>query len=235
MMNKPLVPSGFKEKYKPLHRELFWDKSGNLYIYNKDHWMLIAGKMKQFWSIADNNLEIVYRPEDKERWYPAIRLIDDIDINTMELGKFSDTTPWKGTVKLGTVYNSTFFPLTVFGNGKDIIGGKFLMRITRGEKIEYGMYHVTCSAAATGSIFGSDDNNIKCTLQRIFFKDGNAYVGFRTFETETWNRVNGRNVATYTPPNSIEVWFNGWDARTKKPLQSYTLDDIRSSKVIARN
>ena len=109
------------------------------------------------------------------------------------------------------------------------------MRITRGEKIEYGMYHVTCSAAATGSIFGSDDNNIKCTLQRIFFKDGNAYVGFRTFETETWNRVNGRNVATYTPPNSIEVWFNGWDTRTKKPLQSYTLDDIRSSKVIARN
>lgn len=207
-MNKVLVPSGFREKYKPLHRELFWETSEeNLYMYNFDHWVLIAGKGKQKYSEAEGNLEIVFDEEDTDHEHPYIRLKDDIDINTMELGKFSTAARWKGTVKLGEVENTTFFPLVKYSlNSKELIGGKFLIQIEREDKKEFGIYTATVCGNEHGSIFGSDDQNVKCTVNRVTYTDNKSFVGFKTFSTlrtqYTYEEIQGEDTGV-----TSEIYF----------------------------
>jgi len=185
MMNRVLVPFGTKENYTPLNRELFWNvENQTLYIWY-DKWIPIAGDYKQFLMKAGDNLEIVYRDDDLEKLYPILRLKDDIDINTMTLGKNSNTARWKGTVKIGEVKDTTFFPVVNYSAGsKDVVGGEFLIKITRGDDIEYGLYHSTLTGCGSMcSNFGSDDKNVKCTVNKITYIDGTTAIGFRTFSS----------------------------------------------------
>lgn len=236
-VNRVLVPSGKRINYTPLHRELFWEaKDDTLYIYNQDHWVLLAGKPKQFLIAAGDNLEIVYTEDDIEKLHPILRLKDNVDINTLSLGKNSKTKQWQGMIKLGEVYNSTFFPLIEYSpTTKDLIGGKCLIKIFRENTVEYGIYHVTASAIANGSLFGSDDQNVKCTLQKVIYNNGSIFVGFRTFSTTQKELINDLWETTFIPPTKIEVWFNGWDTRKKIPIVNLSDDNIKSAKVIARN
>lgn len=242
--NPVQIPSGHREKYNALTRELFWDiKDRSLFLrmpndgFDKS-WVLIGGDGKQNPMVAGDNLEINYREDDPKHWFNAeLRLIDDIDVNTMELGKFAapDVRRWKGTIKLGEIRNCTFFPVTLFFDpfpSKATIGGKFLIKITRGDIIEWGVYQATITSSGRGVIFGSDTLDTKCTIDKITLKDGNRYLGFKTHQTEEWD--NGVKVPV--SPDKFEVWFNGWDTRTKDMLPPYdfTDKDFTSIRVIAR-
>lgn len=177
-MNQILIPSGKRSNYTSLDRELFYETSEeNLYIKYNDVWILLCGKGKQDKIEAGTNLELL--EEDSKN---VLRLKDDIDIDTMALGKFSDIIRWKGMIKLGEVENSTVFPLINYSeNSPYLIGGKFLVKIFRENETEYGIYHSTACASGIGSIFGSDSDNIKCTLNLITFEDNSQVIGFRTF------------------------------------------------------
>lgn len=238
-MNRFLIASGNKDVYTPLHRELFWDTgSQELYIYNTDHWLLIGGEGKQNYSEAGDNLEIIFDENDTDKLYPTIRLKDDIDVDTVELGKFSDTIRWKGMIKLGEVTNSSFFSLMQYSTTSgSFLGGKFLAKISRGGQTEYGIYQATCSAIARGSIFGSDSKNVKFTLNRVTYNSSKTYVGFRTFNYLKTVTVDSEDRIIYSPPEKIEVWFNGWDGRIEqdKNILQISGDDFKSSKVFARN
>lgn len=235
---------GNRNRYDALEREMFWDVLDRSLYLRMDNdgfdkkWVLIAGDNKQNLMEAGDNLEINYQEEDRNHWFNAeLRLIDDIDINTMELGKFAapDIRRWKGTVKLGEIKNCTFFPVTLFFDpfpSKATIGGKFLIKITRGDVIEWGVYQATITSSGRGVIFGSDTLDTKCTIDKITLRDGNRYLGFKTHQTEEW--VAGVKVPVN--PDKIEVWFNGWDTRTEEVLPPYdfTDDDFTSIRVIAR-
>lgn len=232
-MNRVLVPHGRRTSYKPLHRELFWEKEEqNLYMYNKDHWVLIAGKNKQGLVEAGTNIEIVFSPEDTEKRIPIVRLKDDIDIDTMELGKFSSVLRWKGMVKLGEVTKTSFFPLIKYQPEKrEMLGGKFIVKMWRDSDLGYSVYQATISSFATGSIFGSDDQSVKFTLTQTIAPSIGCWVGFRTFND--LREVEGNSI--YLPPDKIEVWFNGWDSREDKNIPDNFGNDFTYSKVIARN
>lgn len=207
-MNRVLVPHGKRANYNPLNRELFWETSEeNLYMYNFDHWVLMAGKGKQKYTEAGDNIEIVFDEEDTKHEFPYIRLKDDIDINTMELGKFSGLPRWKGTVELGEVENTTFFPLVNYSlNSKELIGGKFLIQIERGDEKEFGVYTATVCGNERGSIFGSDDQNVKCTVNKVTYKDNKSFVGFKTFSTlrtqYTYEEIQGEDTGV-----TSEIYF----------------------------
>lgn len=207
-MNRVLVPHGKRANYNPLNRELFWETSEkNLYMYNFDHWVLIAGKGKQKYTEAGDNIEIVFDEEDTDKEFPYIRLKDDIDINTMELGKFSGLPRWKGTVKLGEVENTTFFPLVNYSlNSKELIGGKFLIQIERGDEKEFGVYTATVCGNEHGSIFGSDDQNVKCTVNKVTYKDNKSFIGLKTFSTlrtqYTYEEIQGKDTGV-----TSEIYF----------------------------
>lgn len=177
-MNQILIPSGKRSNYTALDRELFYEtEEQNLYIRYNNKWILLCGKGKQDKIEAGTNLEII---EKDNKVY--LRLKDDIDIDTMTLGKFSNTIRWKGMVKIGEIENSTVFPLINYSEYSPyLIGGKFLLKIFRENKIEYGIYHATACASGEGSTFGSDSENVKCTLNIITFKDNSKVIGFRTF------------------------------------------------------
>lgn len=175
-MNQICIPSGKRNKYKSLARELFYqDNEKNLYIRFNNKWILLCGNGKQDKIEAGTNLEIIKN---------KLRLKDDIDIDSMTLGKFSNTIRWKGMVCLGEVKNSTIFPLIKYiENSNEIIGGKFLLKIYRDNEVEYGIYHASAAASGKGSIFGSDDQNIKCTLDLVTYDNGIRLIGFKTFSS----------------------------------------------------
>lgn len=207
-MNPVLIPAGKREKYKdPIFRELFWEvEEQNLYIYDGAKWILIAGKWKNNVLKVGDNLEIVFEEDDVKKERPILRLLDDIDINTMELGKFSENPRWKGTVFLGKTKDCTFFPLLRKSQSEAMIGGKFLIYITRAGGVEKGIYQLTTTSFGKGVIFGSDDRNAKCSLNLVTLKNGTKTIGFKTQSTKeritTYEEVDGGEYGV-----SSEVWF----------------------------
>lgn len=181
------MPSGDRRNYKPIDRELFWDSGEeNLYLWNKNRWILMAGEGK-IWPVeAGDNLEIVYPVRgDTRHWYPTIRLKNDILIRTMELGKFSTVPHWKGLIKFGEVENTSFFPVLKYDkNLHEMVGGKFWVKTTRHDDTEeYGIYQATMFNNGQASIYGSDTRNIKDTINYEMSGDGKEEVGFRTFSS----------------------------------------------------
>lgn len=191
-----LLPARDRQNYKALNRELFWDVYDQcLYIRINDQWKLIGGYWKSTNVFAGDNLEIVFPVEgDTDHLHPVLKLKDDIVINTMELGKLSTTGTWigdslkgfrwKGLVKIGEIENSTFFPLIRFSeSSKEILGGQFFVVTSRNDVQELGIYHATVCGAGNASIFGSDSQNVKCTINSVQYTDGEKALGFKTFSS----------------------------------------------------
>ena len=388
---------GNRHKYTALEYELFWDYNDeNLYIWHNDQWVLIGGDGKNFLTEAGSNLEIVYKEDDTEHRHPILRLKDDIDVDTMTLGKFyekktvadeqgvqidvyfviedkqniyfkshngtvkfnytgipntgnvnptdtgnqwyevsmddfrkltnlpdytgstldqyqedcwlyfdiyvkeeashfsidrvfithgrattddeivsdgriwchnpywmevndkhkvdvsdgfyflpnifhddSDNDPyvpgqeveilhvyktipggvltqetiknpyprWKGTVNLGEVEDCTFFPLVHYKPGSDaIIGGKTYIETTRSSCIERAVYHISVCSSGKCSIYGSDDHNVKDTVNLVELKDGSTVIGLRTHsileKTYTYEEIKGDEYGV-----STDVYF----------------------------
>ena len=146
---------------------------------------------------------------------------------------------WKGMIKLGEVRNTTFFPLIKYAEEypTGLVGGKFIVKTYRDGKIEYSTYHAMITASGRGTTFGSDCTNSKHTLNRVSFRGGDTQIGFRTYLTEKINYTGGNATQiTTTPPEKIEVWFNGWLIRPDELLPDFDFleSNIVSSKVVAR-
>lgn len=237
-MNHWPLASGDRFKYLALEYELFWDYNDlTLYIWHNLEWYPLGGTVKNFKVEAGDNLEVVFDKEDTQYLHPELRLKNNIDIDTLRLGKFSNVPRWKGMRKLGENTGSTFFPIMYFSDKTDeVIGGTFLIKTHRGDHTELGLYHATMSCRGKADIYGSDDQNVKDTINLIRLRSGESYIGFKTFSTPRVQTVNGRVKTTYEPPEHVEVWFNGWDTRYDLiPNMNIDETDIYSSKVLARN
>src|SRR5574344_2444951 len=141
-MNRILEPTTIHERKneicdtKLLNRQFLFTKDNeDFYIKYDDHLIPIGGKVKQNYLEAGDNIEII-RDESIEHDHPEIlRLLDDIYINTCELGKNTDTYRWKGTYKIGELdNNNAIFILTkksesVHDLEKAIIGGEILVKM----------------------------------------------------------------------------------------------------------
>lgn len=183
MQNRICLAYGQRKNYnEALNRELFWDiEEKNLYIRWGNDWLPIAGDCKNWTLAPGSSIEINPIPNEYPEKY-EIRLKDDIDINTMKLGKFSTIPRWKGMRKLGEVSNTSFFPiLKAKQDQSEIIGGKFFVKTTRQNYTEYGIYQATLCSEGFANIFGSDDQNVKNTINYCAFPDGKKEIGFKTF------------------------------------------------------
>lgn len=222
-VNRLALPGGVKEKYQPLERELFWDvPSKTLFIYWNKKWWRIGGHLKDIKLKAGDNIEL------KEDQTPnEIRLVDDVDTNTTELGKFSKTKRWKGTVHLGKVENKLFFPL--IKASKDIergggYGGKVYIKAIWGTGQEIGAeYTLTLTSFGTAKIKGGSESAVKAFIARGVIQ-GTTYLGLYIVD------LNGLE------PASIDVWFNGWKhiPEKLKPILEYEKKDFTSFSVVER-
>lgn len=168
-MNRILEPTTIHERKneicdtKLLNRQFLFTKDNeDFYIKYDDHPIPIGGKVKQNYLEAGDNIEII-RDESTEHDHPEIlRLLDDIYINTCELGKNTDTYRWKGTYKIGELdNNNAIFILTkksesVHDLEKAIIGGEILVKmIDDKDTIQYAHYALTCTSTGSWSLAGA--------------------------------------------------------------------------------
>lgn len=91
---------------------------------------------------------------------------------------------WKGSVKLGEVQKSTFFPLLTADPGiETIIGGQFLIQTTRDDKTVRDHYTAALCSNNKCKIAGCSENRDKYTIDMVYTKTGKMLLGFHTFQT----------------------------------------------------
>ena len=195
-MNRVLEPTTTDAKKEEvanknlLNRQfLFTKDKEDFYIKYNDKLVPIGGRYKQNYLNAGDNIEII-RDTSKEQNQPeAVRLLDDIDINTCELGKFSDTYRWKGTIKLGGLHNSQILlPLTKYTkveepyNEKALIGGEILVKLTNSSKnlTDYFQGALTLSSTGSWSLRGSGSTESNVRMCRMKHKKtSDIYYGLK--------------------------------------------------------
>ncbi len=195
-MNRVLEPTTTDVKKEEvanknlLNRQfLFTKDKEDFYIKYNDKLVPIGGRYKQNYLNAGDNIEII-RDTSKEQNQPeVVRLLDDIDINTCELGKFSDTYRWKGTVKLGELHNSQILlPLTKYTKveepyeEKALIGGEILVKLTNNSKnlTDYFQGALTLSSTGSWSLKGSGSTESNVRMCRMKHKStSDIYYGLK--------------------------------------------------------
>lgn len=214
-MNRVLEPTTVHERReeicnkKLLNRQfLFTKDKENFYIKYNDHLIPIGGRIKQNYLEAGDNIEII-RDKSIEHDQPEIlRLLDDIYINTCELGKHTDTYRWKGTYKIGELdNNNAIFILTkksesVHDLEKALIGGEILVKmIDDKDVIQYAHYALTCTSTGSWSLAGACATPSNVRMVRCkHLPTGDYYYGLRLpkgeyedygiVDTPDWETVN---------------------------------------------
>lgn len=194
-MNRVLEPTTTDAKKEVANKDLlnrqflFTKDKEDFYIKYNDKLVPIGGRYKQNYLNAGDNIEII-RDTSKEQNQPeVVRLLDDIDINTCELGKFSDTYRWKGTIKLGELHNSQILlPLTKYTtveepyNEKTLIGGEILVKLTNSSKnlTDYFQGALTLSSTGSWSLKGSGSTESNVRMCRMKHKKtSDIYYGLK--------------------------------------------------------
>lgn len=195
-MNRVLEPTTTDAKKEEvanknlLNRQfLFTKDKEDFYIKYDDKLVPIGGRYKQNYLNAGDNIEIIRDTSEEQNQPEVIRLLDDIDINTCELGKFSDTYRWKGTTKLGELHNSQILlPLTKYTkaeepyNEKALIGGEILVKLTNDSKklTDYFQGALTLSSTGSWSLKGSGSTESNVRMCRMKHKDtSDIYYGLK--------------------------------------------------------
>lgn len=195
-MNRVLEPTttdARKEEIaekKLLNRQfLFTKDKEDFYIKYNNKLVPIGGRYKQNYLSAGDNIEIIRDTSKEQNHTEVVRLLDDIDINTCELGKFSDTYRWKGTTKLGELHNSQILlPLTKYTkvgesyDEKALIGGEILVKLTNDSKnlTDYFQGALTLSSTGSWSLKGTGSTDSNVRMCRMKHKDTNdIYYGLK--------------------------------------------------------
>ena len=176
-------------KYLLSRQFLFTKDEEDFYIKYNDKLVPVGGRYKQNYLNAGDNIEIIRDTSEEQNQPEVVRLLDDIDINTCELGKFSDTYRWKGTVKLGELHNfQTLLPLTKYTkveepyNEKALIGGEILVKLTNDSKnlTDYFQGALTLSSTGSWSLKGSGSTESNVRMCRMKYKDtSDIYYGLK--------------------------------------------------------
>ena len=232
-MNRILEPTTIHERKneicdtKLLNRQFLFTKDNeDFYIKYDDHLIPIGGKVKQNYLEAGDNIEII-RDESIEHDHPEIlRLLDDIYINTCELGKNTDTYRWKGTYKIGELdNNNAIFILTkksesVHDLEKAIIGGEILVKmIDDKDTIQYAHYALTCTSTGSWSLAGAcaTPSNVRMVRCKQI-STGDYFYGLRLpkgeyedygiVDTPDWETVNLQaSVGLWAGSNINDLWL----------------------------
>lgn len=234
-MNRILEPTTIHERKneicdtKLLNRQFLFTKDNeDFYIKYDDHLIPIGGKVKQNYLEAGDNIEII-RDESIEHDHPEIlRLLDDIYINTCELGKNTDTYRWKGTYKIGELdNNNAIFILTkksesVHDLEKAIIGGEILVKmIDDKDTIQYAHYALTCTSTGSWSLAGAcaTPSNVRMVRCKQI-STGDYFYGLRLpkgeyedygiVDTPDWETVN------------LQAYVSLWAGSNINDLRLYT-------------
>lgn len=173
-----------------LNRELLYTKDKeNLYIKYQNELVPIGGKLKQNYLIPGDNIEIIRSDFEGNAISPEeIRLMDDIDVNTVTLSPDGENTlNWKGTVKLGELHDSNkLFVLTKESEVnvplKTLIGGELLIKYFTNldENPHYGHYALTCSSTGSWSLKGATQEVLDvrmCKMKKL--DDGEYFYGLK--------------------------------------------------------
>lgn len=232
-MNRVLEPTTIHKRKdeicdtKLLNRQfLFTKDKEDFYIKYDNHLIPIGGKVKQNYLEAGDNIEII-RDESIEHDHPEIlRLLDDIYINTCELGKNTDTYRWKGTYKIGELdNNNAIFILTkksesVHDLEKAIIGGEILVKmIDDKDTIQYAHYALTCTSTGSWSLAGAcaTPSNVRMVRCKQI-STGDYFYGLRLpkgeyedygiVDTPDWETVNLQAyVSLWAGSNINDLWL----------------------------
>lgn len=171
--------------YQAPNSSLFWDTQElNLYLYRDNKWILLGGASNQGKLTAGDNLEIIFPTEgDTQRRQPAIRVVDNVDVDTVTL-KLNEAVDRVSFYKLGEWENQSFLP--IFKYNKDhpaFIGGKIFTKTTRQGKITLGEYSTTVQPGLC-SISGGDESGVKFSVAEAVIK-GIKHYGFKTYDEKT--------------------------------------------------
>lgn len=190
-MNKVLEPTTTEAKKEEVKKELlprqflFTRDGENLYIKWNDELIPIGGKCKQNYLKAGDNIEIIREDEEGNEINPEIvRLLDDIDINTVTLGKFSDALRWKGTIKIGELKDHNAILLLtklteIDDEIKGILGGEILVKLTKeNDDLAYGHYAITVSSTGSWSLKGAIEAASEVRMCKCKWK-GEYYYGLK--------------------------------------------------------
>lgn len=232
---------------------------GKIYCHNP-YWLTPNDKSKRDVSDGFEFLDTVFRDDSQNLPYKPGEEIPIMSVYKTVPGgvvskKITRNTyypQWKGMRKLGEIEESSFFPVISYNRASDeIVGGKFLLRITRQKDIEYAIYTATFCSDGFTSIAGSDTKNSKSEVCYYEFWDGSKLIGFKTLpdveeiieyenvemEDGEIRQIEQKRLFLY-PPKKIEVWFNGWDTRrkgTKPELINRDDDGYAYTCVLARD
>ena len=178
-----------------LNRCLLYDKdTGVLYIKWNDELKPIGGTSKQRFLKAGDNIEIIDGTDESTA--STVRLLDDIDINTMTLSPDPDEIPnWKGTTKLGILESGNIVFLLMketdlASADRSILGGEVLIKMTRTittdsdsdgtadgtSTIEtYAQYAITCTSTGSWSLQGACQDTAEVRMVRAKWNDEYYY------------------------------------------------------------
>lgn len=195
-MNRVLEPTTIElkkdeiSKTQLLDRQFLFTKDADiLYIKYNDKLIPLGGSIKQNRLEAGDNIEIIREDSEGNDVFPEeVRLLDNIDINTAELGKSSDTLRWKGTVKLGELVDyQQLFPITKYTDvgesveNKAILGGEVLVKMLfDDESVDYFHGAITLSSTGSWSLKGAANTVSNVRMVRLRRKsDDTIFYGLK--------------------------------------------------------
>lgn len=175
----------------------------------------------------------------------TIRLLDDVDIDTLTLSPDDDNTyKWKGMYKIGELYdNNAIFILTkksgsLQDTDKAIIGGEILVKMyDENDKIQYAHYALTCTSTGSWSLAGAGCTPSNVRMCRCKKKDtGDFYYGLRLpigkyedfviVDTPIWGNDNlSSYVGLWVGDNSNDLWiYNNYESYRQMSKETHIRD-----------
>ena len=232
-MSQPLTLAyGLRSKISPLERELFFDReTKTLYIYYNNEWRPIGGLQKNVKLQPGTNLEFITLDDtiDNVTTPDTIRLVDDVDVDTCELGKTNKDSVirWKGMTTLGDMTNNSFFPLLKLSSDYSqaaLLSGKVIIKATWADgTVVYSQYSISVSSTGTACIKGGSESAVKAFICK-------AQTGSDTQACLYIVDLDGE------APTKLSVWFNGWKniPDTMLPNLTFVRSQVTSYTIISR-
>lgn len=222
-MNKVLIATASENKLQDakneiLNRSLLYEKTNKkLYVKYADELTLLNTIIEPVQIQAGSNIEVTQGTATVKS---TVSLLDDIDINTCTLSPDQIPINWKGSIKLGELFNKNRILLLMkVTDPKDnihaIIGGEILVRLeVSSQKSVYASYQLSMTSTGSWSLTGATETINRVQVCRCTYEN-NSYYGLIFPEVQI-------SSSEKVIPDKVDVWFNGWcDIPTQLQIQNY--------------
>ena len=222
-MNKVLIATASEDKLQDakneiLNRSLLYEKTNKkLYVKYADELTLLNTIIEPVQIQAGSNIEVTQGTATVKS---TVSLLDDIDINTCTLSPDQIPISWKGSIKLGELFNKNRILLLMkVTDPKDnvhaIIGGEILVRLeVSSQKSVYASYQLSMTSTGSWSLTGATETTNRVQVCKCTYEN-NSYYGLIFPEVQI-------SSSEKVIPDKVDVWFNGWcDIPTQLQIQNY--------------